>query len=78
MECKNEIQKYIRYVYYMKLQQMEQEIIMPRVVSHWCDAEDPAKQSEASELTPATTKWHGCLDQVRVSSRKIINTVSNC
>jgi hypothetical protein len=78
MECKNETQKYIKSVYYMKQQQMEQETIMSRVVSHWCSAENPAQTFEASELTPAHTKWQRCLDQVRVSSRKIINAVSNC
>jgi len=41
----------------MKQQQMEQETIMPRSVSHWCGAEDPVQQFVVSELTPATTKW---------------------
>jgi len=54
MECKNEIQKYSISVYYMKEQQMKQETIMPRVVSQWCGAEDPAQQFEACEFTPAT------------------------
>ena len=58
MECKNEIQKYIKSVYlYIKQQQMEQETVMPIAMSHWCGAEDPVQQFEASKLTPATTKW---------------------
>jgi len=40
-------------VYYMKEQQMKQTI-MPRAVSQWCGAEDPAQQFEACELTPGT------------------------
>lgn len=34
VECKNEIQKYIKSEYYTKQQQMEQETLIPRVVSH--------------------------------------------
>jgi len=59
MECKNEIQKYIKSVYYMKQQQMEQETIMSRVVRHCGGVEDPAQQFEASEPTPAIQNGSG-------------------
>jgi hypothetical protein len=73
MECKNEIQKYIKSVYYMKQQQqMEQEAIMPRAVSHWSGAEDPAHQFEASELTPATQNGSGAWTKSECLQEKLL------
>jgi hypothetical protein len=72
MECKNEIQKYSISVSYKKEQQMKQETIMPRVVSQWCGAEDPAQQFEACELTSATKNGSGAWIKSQCFQEKLL------